>query len=150
MRRLPCSLIILAVCCTQSGCAFNNASHPATPIPADWVETQLFFGLTEHGERIPDAAWHDFVDHSITPRFPDGFTIEYGDGQYRAADGQIHKEPTAILIVLHPRNESQTDDPALDAIAREYVLRFHQESVLRSDSAATARFVSAVATPATR
>ena len=106
----------------------------------DWIETQLFFGLTRPGgSRISGVDWHDFVDHSITPRFPDGLTIFYGDGQFRGDDGAIHEEPSAILILLH----APGDDSKLNEIAEEYDRRFHQESVLRSDLPARTAFISA-------
>jgi uncharacterized protein DUF3574 len=123
--------------------AVGCQSQSASPVGSDWIETQLFFGLTKPGgERISDADWHDFVDHAITPRFPDGFTLLYGDGQYRGDDGAIHKEPSAILLLLHPPG----DDAKLNEIARDYDQRFHQESVLRSDLPAKTTFISAPST----
>jgi hypothetical protein len=110
----------------------------------DWIETQLFFGLTRRGgDRISDADWHDFVDRSITPRFPEGLTIQYGDGQYRDDEGKVHKETSAILVLLHPPGQ----DEKLNAIAREYDQRFHQDSVLRTDWPARTAFISAASKP---
>jgi hypothetical protein len=121
-----------------AGC--QSTSPVPSTAPSHWVQTQMFFGLTgPGGTRLADADWHDFIDHSITPRFPDGLTLIYGDGQYRGDDGIVHKEPSAILILLHP----PADDIKLDEIARDYDRRFHQQSVLRVDMPAEARFVAA-------
>jgi len=119
--------------------AASCQSQSASSAGDDWIETQMFFGLTRPGgERISDADWLDFVDHTITPRFPDGLTMLYGDGQYRGDDGTVHKEPSAILVVLHGRG----DDSKLNEIARAYDRRFHQESVLRADLPAKTGFIS--------
>jgi hypothetical protein len=129
------SAAVLVVVLTIAGCQ----SQPPAIAANDWVETQMFFGLTTAGgARIPDADWHDFVDHAITPRFPDGLTLIYGDGQYRGDDGVVHKEPSAILILLHP----PADGGKLDQIARDYDRRFRQQSVLRVDMPARAVFVA--------
>jgi hypothetical protein len=128
-----------------AGCALNGSAGPrsSTPPPqTEWIRTELFFGLTERGKAIDGAQWHDFVDRSITPRFPDGLTLVYGQGQYRGGDQAVHQEPTAILIVLHPKATRRRDDALLTAIAREYDQRFHQESVLRCDSEAQVQFIA--------
>jgi hypothetical protein len=131
---------VLLVLATGFGC--QSQSPPS--IGDDWVETQMFFGLTlRGGTRISDSDWRAFVDQTITPRFPDGFTIVYGDGQYRGDDGAIHKEPSAILILLHPPG----NDSKLNEIATAYDTRFHQESVLRSDLPARTAFIAAATQP---
>ncbi len=137
----------LALALSAAGCSIGanpaaSESSPTAPPKNDWIETQMFFGLTEGNTRIPDDQWHDFIDKSVTPRFPDGFTILYGDGQYRASNNEIHKEPCAVLIILYQTVDHRRDDGLLNAIAQDYDRRFHQESVLRSDSAARAEFIS--------
>ena len=129
----------------ECGCSQNSSSSRWPSLNGNWVETELFFGLTEDGVKISDEQWHDFVDKSITPRFPDGFTLEYGQGQYRGQDDQIHKEPTGILVLLYKRDDFARNDVILNAVAQDYISRFHQESVLRSDWDAQARFISAKA-----
>jgi len=135
-------MVVLLALGSAMGCSQSAVPSDRSALKTGWIETELFFGLTDNGRRIPDDQWHDFVDQSITPRFPDGFTILDGNGQYRGSDGTIHKEPSEILIILHRNEDSEGDELALTAIAKEYVTRFHQESVLRSDWAVQARFVS--------
>ena len=128
-----------------SGCSTTAKSGgPITPAGSgDWIRTELFFGMSESGTVIPSDQWQDFVDKSITPRFPDGLTIVFGNGQYRSSEGQVTKEPTAILILLHKKETEGRDDAMLDSIAKEYDVRFHQESVLKCDSEARVEFISA-------
>jgi hypothetical protein len=128
--------LMLLATLLAAGCA----SQPPENASQDWIETQLFFGLTgPGGMRITAAQWHGFVDQQITSRFPDGLTIVYGDGQFRTPDGAIGKEPCAILILLHPAG----DDAKINAIARAYDVEFHQDSVLRADVNAKTAFISA-------
>jgi hypothetical protein len=128
-----------------SGCsATARSGGQMTPgASEDWIRTELFFGLSEGGTVIPPDQWQDFVDKSITPRFPDGLTIVFGNGQYRTSEGQVAKEPTAILILLHKKETEGRDDASLEAIGKEYDARFGQESVLRCDSEARVEFISA-------
>jgi hypothetical protein len=103
----------------------------------------MFFGLSEHGTPIANEQWQDFVDKAITPRFPEGLTIVHANGQYRSSGGEVAKEPTAILILLHKKENFRRDDALLNSIAKEYDVRFQQESVLKCDSEARVEFISA-------
>jgi hypothetical protein len=127
-------LLILSV----AGCA---TSRRATAPGDEWVRTELYFGLTKPGGAVVgDAEWADFLDRSVTPRFPDGLTVVQARGRYRSRDQAQHEEPTGVLIILHPAGGDA--DARIDALAREYVRRFEQESVLRSDTPARATFIT--------
>jgi hypothetical protein len=66
--------------------------------------------------------------HTITPNFPDGFTVLDGEGQWRNPEtGQISGNRTKILLVAAPR----TPDLAqrLSAVIDAYKARFHHQSV---------------------
>ena len=134
------SIILIAALALTSGC---SSSSSLQPLKSEWIRTEMFFGLTEFGKPISDAQWHDFIDRSITPRFPDGLTFEYGSGQYRANNHELIKERTAILILLHKKETYRRDDALLTSIAHDYDIRFHQDSVLRCDSDAQVKFISA-------
>ncbi len=103
--------------------------------------TQLFFGtaIGESGARVDDAAWRDFVDTAILPRFPAGFTVIDGQGLWRSpATGQAVREQSRILLVLHA--DDAESNGKLAAIAAEYKARFRQESVLRLDQCGSYSF----------
>src|SRR3954449_2190666 len=68
-------------------------------------KTELFFGLSRpDGGAISEQVWQGFVDDAVTPRFPDGFTVIDGAGQWRGADGRIVHERSKVLLLLHPRD----------------------------------------------
>ena len=90
---------------------------------------ELFFSRGVKGrEPLTDAEWAEFAARTITPNFPDGFTVFDGAGQWRnPRTGQIARDPTKILLVAAPR----TPDLArrLSALIDTYKTRFHQQSV---------------------
>lgn len=134
----------LVVFSLLSGCSITARSGgQITPeAKSDWIRTEMYFGMSDSGTVISSDQWQDFVDKSITPRFPEGLTIVFGNGQFRAGDGQVAKEPTAILILLRKKETEKQDDVNLETIAKEYDVRFHQESVLKCDSGAQVEFIS--------
>ncbi|KAA5838457.1 DUF3574 domain-containing protein [Saccharopolyspora hirsuta] len=109
---------------------------------APFVETSLLFGTVrpDGGEPVTDEQFRAFVDEVVTPRFPDGLTVQDGYGQYRDANGVIERERSYELILLYPVAEHQDSDPKIEQIRQEYVKRFAQESVARVDDRAAVDF----------
>ena len=106
------------------GCAF-----PATTCPAGLsllTKAELFFGrgLAGGGE-VSEGEWQHFVDSEITPRFPDGLTIEDAAGQWKGSAGPVRERAKHVVIVL-----TRDEGAKLAAIRMAYKTRFHQESVL--------------------
>jgi hypothetical protein len=93
------------------------------------VVAELFFGRAIHGRGVlSDAEWAQFAAQTITPNFPDGFTVTDGNGQWQTpATSEITHQPTKIVLVAAK--------PAADLAARlsvvidAYKTRFHQQSV---------------------
>jgi hypothetical protein len=115
---------------------------------AHQARTELAFGrcvpsdLAPCGVEVSDAEWQRFVDEVIVPRFPDGFTVVDGAGQWRdQRTGVSVAERSKLLILYHPVDEAC--DGKLDEVARAYGARFHQQSVLRADMRSRVRFIEA-------
>lgn len=127
-----------------AGC--SSAPHrPGTGSPANepWVRTELYFGLQRPGGgAVTETQWTDFLNQSVTPRFPDGLTIVQGQGRYRSRDQQVREEATNLLIILHPRQAFAASDRKIQDLSSEYIRRFDQESVLRSDSVTWTSFIT--------
>jgi hypothetical protein len=90
---------------------------------------ELFFGRNVRGRGlVSDAEWAKFAADTITPNFPDGFTVFDGYGQWRNPNtGMISRDPTKILLVAAKRSP---DLPGrLSAVVDAYKTRFHQQSV---------------------
>ena len=90
---------------------------------------ELFFGRGVKGrEPLTDAEWADFAARTITPKFPDGFTVFDGDGQWRNPQtGHIAGSRTKIrLVAAKPEPDLAR---RLSAVIDAYKAKFHQQSV---------------------
>lgn len=109
--------------------------------------TELYFGLkTRDGMTISEAQWRSFLDMTVAPRFQEGFTVFTADGRWQDANHQTHVEPTRVIVVLYPSAQSSVTDEKIAAIARDYIARFDQDSVLRSDTRANMTFYTPIST----
>jgi hypothetical protein len=90
---------------------------------------ELFFGRGIKGrEPLTDAEWAEFAAQTITPNFPDGFTVFDGEGQWRNPQtGHIAGGRTKILLVAAKREPDLAR--RLSAVIEAYNARFHQQSV---------------------
>jgi hypothetical protein len=125
-----------------TGCAGTHLSAatsaaPTPPCPATgtaYARTELFFGKSiPGGGTVTDAAFAQFLDQEVTPRFPAGFTVVPAMGQYRETNGVIDHEASDMLIVFYPRDSASDASKKIDEIRAAYDRIFHQESVLRGD-----------------
>jgi hypothetical protein len=87
---------------------------------------------------VSDAEWQEFLDAVVTPKFPSGFTVIEGTGQWKGRSGVVERERSAIVTFLH--TGSAADRAAVVEVAGAYKRRFRQEAVLRERSPACARF----------
>lgn len=96
------------------------------------VQEMVYFGAESPGGPVTTEAWEQFLSETVTPRFPAGFSAWQASGQWRSASGQIIREPSYVLSLVHP------DDPvpnkAVQEIIASYKTRFLQEAVLRVKS----------------
>jgi hypothetical protein len=89
---------------------------------------------------VTDADWSAFLAEEATPRFPDGLTALDAQGQWRAADGRIAREPAKLLWLVLPGASLAEAAARVDPLATAYRARFGQEGVLRSLRAGCAGF----------
>ena len=126
-------------------------SSAKTYIRAQTVETQtgnganiltkdeLYFGLSKPGgEMISEAQWQLFLSRVITPRFRDGITVVDAYGQYLNSEGNLIKEKSKLVILIH--ENSQKKNQSIEEIIASYKQTFKQESVLRVTTSAKVSF----------
>jgi Protein of unknown function (DUF3574) len=117
---------------TQQLCSYIPTAKPVT-------RTELFFGLRKpNGTQVNNAEFQRFLDREVTPRFPDGFTVISGQGQFKDARGAILKERSKLLISLYPI--AATSNQQIEQIRKAYITAFQQQSVLRADNLSCAAF----------
>jgi hypothetical protein len=109
------------------------------PTGKPFARTELFFGLRKpNGTEVNNAEFQRFLDREVTPRFPDGFTLLTGNGQFKNARGAVIKERSNLLILLYPIAASSNQK--IEQIRKAYLAAFQQQSVLRTDNLSCAAF----------
>jgi hypothetical protein len=113
--------------------AFGKAAKVFVSKP--FLRTELFFGTGKpDGSVVSEAEWQKFLADEVTPRFPEGFTVVAGDGQFRDEEsGKIIREKSFILIVLYPAQTRKSSRRKIEQIRTAYVKAFQQQSGLRVD-----------------
>jgi hypothetical protein len=122
-------LLALAALVLLAGCA--TLAAPACPGGAEpQLRAELIFGRSlKSGGTVAAAAWRRFVDEEITPRFPDGFTVLDGRGQWRKpGEARIIREPAKVLLVAMPDGPERR--ARLAEVAEAYKRIFAQDSVV--------------------
>ncbi len=100
---------------------------------------ELLFGTTRsHRVPVTEEEWTRFLDTEVTPRFPAGFTVLRGPGQWRGNDGRLAKEQSNMLVIWHEPTAQAHHD--IEAIRTAYKKRFDQESVMRVDGMSCVSF----------
>jgi hypothetical protein len=121
---------------TLSACAPAVRSAGLQPV----VTERLYFGRNIASTfGVTDSAWAVFVRDVVSDRLPTGFTFWAAEGEWKAPDGRVVREPSFVLEIVHP-DRSASADSAIVAIIAEYKRRFSQESVLRVVTAGRASF----------
>jgi len=103
------------------------------------ARVELLFGRARRDALpVSDAEWADFLDGEVTPRFPAGFTVLSGPGQWRSSDGAVAREDAHVLLIWHEARDSA--DAKIEAIRLAYRQKFDQESVMRVDGMSCVSF----------
>jgi hypothetical protein len=99
-----------------------------------FLRTELYFGSSKpDGSVVTAEQFQYFLDHEITPRFPDGLTLITGLGQFKGSSGTIQRERSMLLILLYPVESARASGQKIEDIRDAYEKAFKQESVLRAD-----------------
>ena len=93
------------------------------------VQELLYFGTEMPSGHVTPEEWTQFLSETVTPRFPDGLSSWQASGQWRSASGQIIREPSYVLSLVH--SDDVVPNKAVQEIITSYKRRFQQEAVLR-------------------
>lgn len=133
----------VAMAAALAGCAIVPSVPGATTNCASGFETferdTLYFGRAiPSGGQVSDAEWEGFLDATMTPAFPQGLTVSDAAGQWRGVSGEVVRERSKLVVLLHPRSDK--DDAAIASIVGTYRQRFAQEAVLQERQSVCVRF----------
>jgi len=135
--------VAVATVAILAGCgALPSAPEPSRACAAGFEAFErdtLYFGRAiPAGGQVSNAQWTAFLDAVVTPAFPKGLTVIDAAGQWRGTSGSVVREPSKLVVLLHPR--SSGDDAAIAGIIGTYRQRFGQEAVLQERQSVCVRF----------
>jgi hypothetical protein len=130
-----CFLICSACFANQTAFADYSNLRSAQTFAADkFFRTELYFGTDKPGGgKVTLEDWDKFLETEVTPRFPDGFTVLEGYGQYKDSGGKIVREASFILVIYYPKKQREAVSSKIEELREKYKQLFKQESVLRVD-----------------
>jgi Protein of unknown function (DUF3574) len=113
MRSMPTvkrlfSIILMAVCVASplvaqktTATLKGDAAHPAHA--QRWVDTRLYFGLgpaDDPAKGVSEAAWREFLDKEVTPRFPAGLSVMDIYGQWQGKEESTPERIRSKLLII--------------------------------------------------
>lgn len=109
---------------------------------ATFQRSDLYFGRDiPDGGKVSDQQWKAFSDSVISKYFPEGYTEWDAAGRWKDTQTKVTiTEPTKVVTFFGKASKQR--NAALDTIAQQYIRRFHQQSVLRTDCRANVQFIS--------
>ena len=121
-----------ALCVMLLGAAMDaNAQTEPCPLAGQkpMIIVQLFFGLSvPHRGPVTAKEWSSFLQQTVTPRFPDGFTVYDAYGQsWNPVTRSVGREKTKILLIAIV--DTAPARAKIAEVADEYRGTFHQRSV---------------------
>lgn len=122
------SLSVLLLSVSLMGCAAMNQA-PCQGDESRAVQELLYFGTETPSGRVAPEVWNEFLREVVSRRFPGGFSVWQASGQWRSASGEVIREPSYVLSLVHP--DDAASNKAVQEIIATYKTRFQQEAVLR-------------------
>jgi len=103
------------------------------------VETELYLGRGIHaGHEVSELEFADFVSEVITKYIPKGLTICDAYGQIQESDGEISRQATWIMVIVHDKIKENSH--AIDAVIAAYREKFGRAEVMRVTSPTDVQF----------
>jgi hypothetical protein len=118
----------------------GDRAHPAHGVR--WVDTRLYFGLgpaDAPDAGVREAAWREFLDTEVTPRFPSGLSVVDVYGQWQGkAETKPERIRSKMLIIDYPSTAENAAN--IEAIRAAWKKRTGDQSVLKVTQPADVSF----------
>jgi hypothetical protein len=115
---LPLLLAFLAGCGSK-----DDSGQP------QWIRSEIFFGRSiPGGGQVSEEQFAAFLQDPVTKAFPLGMTVYDAYGQMERATGDIVKQDTKVVLLVH--DGSQANEQAIADIISEYRSRFGNPQVM--------------------
>jgi hypothetical protein len=119
------------------------AGDPAHPGRTQgWVDTRLYFGLGPAGhpeQGVSEAAWRNFLDKEVTPRFPAGLSVLDVYGQWESKGSPTPERLRSKLLVIDYL-DNEENRGKIAAIRAAWKQRTGDQSVLMVSEPADVSF----------
>ena len=123
-------IIILSCFIILTGCGVRKLS-------TNYIQSELYFGLSTNGVPISDAAWKSFQTSVLDTSFS-GYTVLNATGYWTSNQGEAVSENSKLVYYLH--QPSKKIDSTIIKVIAIYKQRFNQESVLLVSKPVQAQF----------
>jgi hypothetical protein len=118
----------------------GDAAHPAHA--QHWVDTHLYFGLgpaDDPTKGVSEAAWRDFLDQVVTPRFPAGLSVIDVYGQWQGkGETAPERVRSKLLIIDYPATAENA--AKIEAIRSAWKQKTGDQSVMKVTEPADVSF----------
>lgn len=118
----------------------GDSAHPG--MTKGWVDTKLYFGLglIDHPEQgVSETDWRAFLDHEVTPRFPDGLSVLDVYGQWQGKNQTTPERlRSKLLIIDYP--DTAENRARIEAIRAAWKQKTGDQSVMRVTEPADVSF----------
>lgn len=123
--KLICILPLLLAACATSPPATVCAPGLGGPM----LTYELFFGRTIPARAdVAEHEWTAFIEDTVTPALPDGFTVFDARGAwYSARAGRTIHQASKVILVALPDTPASLD--AVNRVRSVYKSRFNQQVV---------------------
>ncbi len=88
----------------------------------------LYFGTRKPDGIVSSEEWSNFLSDTVTPKFPQGFSVWQASGQWKSAAGPIIQESSYVLDIAH--EETAASNQAIMEIMNTYKKRFEQDNAV--------------------
>lgn len=132
--RLSTILVVAVVCLLFAASCATGGDFECPEGMEVSTEINVYFGQEKgDGTKVNGDEWQEFLQDTVTQRFPDGLTVTDAYGQwFDTANGRLYQEFTKLLNVLVPVDATEDGLDAARAISETYKERFDQEAVFRT------------------
>jgi hypothetical protein len=144
IRTLVCAVVV-AVCFVaplkaQTATLKGDAAHPAHGVR--WVDTRLYFGLgpaDDPAKGVSEAAWREFLDKEVTPRFPAGLSVMDVYGQWQGK-GETMPERIRSKVLVIDYAATAANAAKIQAIRMAWKKKTGDQSVMKVTEPADVSF----------
>ena len=108
---------------------------------AGWVKTEIYCGRDiPSGGEVSEAEFAAFLDEVVTAEFPLGLTVFDAYGQMEDSSGNIVKQQTKVILLVHEDDEANA--AKVQTVIDAYRSRFGNPQVMKLSSPTAPEFYS--------